>query len=732
MKIVCLFVFCTIASWLLCLSTVYCQSWGQIGEDINGEDSFDYSGYSVSLSGNGQTVAIGAQRNDGIGKLEEDNSGHVRIYKLLEDSWLQVGNDIDGEEGFDYSGDCVSLSSDGQIVAIGAPFNDGNGNSSGHVRIYFLNGSVWAQLGDDIDGEDSMDYSGDAVSLSSDGQTVAIGAPFNDGNGENSGHVRIYKWSGESWLQVGGDIDGAYVNERSGYSVSLSSNGQIVAIGAPYNSVNGNSYGRVRIYSWNGSNWTQVGDDIYGEEEGDLCGYSLSLSSDGQKVAIGSPFNSGNGNNSGHVRIYNWSGSAWVQLGDEINGEEEGDLHGYSVSTSNNGLSVAIGAPHIDQNEVSSGYVQIYNWSGSNWSQVGDNIDGEDAGDRSGEAVTLSDNGQIVAVGAPYNDAIGYSSGHVRVFMSPIGCTDFTACNYSPLATEDDGSCEEYDECGECGGFGAVYECGCSDIPEGDCDCNGNILDALGICGGDCASDADNDGICDNEDPCFGVIDECEVCNGPGAIYQCGCSDIPEGDCDCDGTPLSPVVLECDCDEALTYLVEETITNFDDCTITEACYCECINDTDQDGVCNELEWAGCQDQSACNYNPNSTDEDNSLCIYPGNDCDDLNPLTFLDYVNEDCFCGGFEVTGIDENSSTSISVYPNPCSSSFIINTGRKPQYSDYRLYDMTGKEVHRGFVGSGITNIEINTLASGIYTLVVLSKDGDAFRQSLVVQREE
>ena len=96
----------------------------------------------------------------------------------------------------------------------------------------------------------------------------------------------------------------------------------------------------------------------------------------------------------------------------------------------------------------------------------------------------------------------------------------------------------ELDECGICNGPGAIYECGCSDIPEGDCDCDGNQLDALGVCGGDCAADEDADGICDDVDDCVGELDECGICNGPGAIYECGCSDIPEGDCDCDGNQL--------------------------------------------------------------------------------------------------------------------------------------------------------------------------------------------------
>ena len=63
---------------------------------------------------------------------------------------------------------------------------------------------------------------------------------------------------------------------------------------------------------------------------------------------------------------------------------------------------------------------------------------------------------------------------------------------------EDINVCEGLeDECGVCNGEGAIYECGCSDIPEGDCDCEGNQLDAIGVCGGDCLEDADGDGVCD-------------------------------------------------------------------------------------------------------------------------------------------------------------------------------------------------------------------------------------------
>jgi len=284
------------------------SDWIQQGADIGGEAAHDQSGWSVSLSSDGTTVAIGARYNDGNGTF----SGHVRIYawNSATSVWEQQGADIDGEAEYDYSGYNVSLSSDGTTVAIGAESNDGNGPSSGHVRIYAWDSatSAWEQQGADMDGEAAGDQSGTSVSLSSDGTNVAIGAPYNDANGSNSGHVRIYAWNSvtSAWDQQGADIDGEAANDNSGISVSLSSDGTTVAIGAPYNTDNGIYPGHVRIYAWNSatSAWEQQGADIDGEAANDYSGISVSLSSDGTTVAIGAHGNDGSGSDSGHVRIY--------------------------------------------------------------------------------------------------------------------------------------------------------------------------------------------------------------------------------------------------------------------------------------------------------------------------------------------------------------------------------------------------------------------------------------------
>ena len=388
------------------------ETWEQTGGDIDGEAEGDQSGYSVSLSSDGSILAVGARYNGGNGI----QSGHVRVHAWSGTAWVQQGDDIDAEAAGDQSGWSISLSSDGSVLAIGARLNDGNGSNSGHVRVYVWNGNAWVQQGDDIDGEAEGDQSGYSVSLSSDGSILAIGSFDNDGNGSNSGHVRVYVWNGNTWVQQGDDLDGEAESDASGYSVSLSSDGSIVAIGAHKNDGNGSLSGHVRVYAWSGTAWVQRGSDIDGEAGGDQSGWSVSLSSDGSILAIGARLNNGNGASSGQVRVYTWNGIAWIQRGGDIDGEAGGDQSGYSVSLSSDGSIVAIGSPFNDGNGATSGHTRVYAWSETAWIQLDEDIEGEAAEDESGISVSLSSDGTIVAIGAVGNDQNGTDSGHVRVY----------------------------------------------------------------------------------------------------------------------------------------------------------------------------------------------------------------------------------------------------------------------------------------------------------------------------
>ena len=407
-------VFTILVAVLLTATVQLNAQWTQIGSDIDGEAAGDYSGHSVSLSADGSIIAIGAVCNDGNGI----NAGHVRIYQNTSGTWSQVGTDIDGEATGDRSGWSIALSSDGSVVAIGAIDNAGSGYDAGHVRIYKNISGIWTQIGQDIDGEAANDASGWSVSLSSNGSVVAIGSYLNDGNGIDAGHVRIYKDSSGMWTQIGSDINGEAANDKSSY-VSLNSDGSVVAIGSTGNDENGIDAGHVRIYENLSGTWTQIGSDINGEAANDFSGSSVSLSSNGDVIAIGAPGNDDSGFNAGHVRIYENIAGTWTQIGQDIDGETAGDNSGCSVSLSADGDVVAIGAPYNVASGISVGHVRIYKNIAGTWTQIGSDIDGEAADDYFGSTVSISSNGSIVSIGGEGNDKNGYGAGHVRIYTNP-------------------------------------------------------------------------------------------------------------------------------------------------------------------------------------------------------------------------------------------------------------------------------------------------------------------------
>lgn len=380
----------------------------QLGNDLDGSAAGDSFGFSTAICSNGNRIIIGALYSDDNG----NNSGSALIYDWSGSDWIQVGQTIAGEAAFDSFGYAVSITSDGNRIAVGAEFNDGNGSNSGHVRVFDWDGNNWTQVGADIDGEAINDRSGRAVSLSANGNRVAIGADFNDGNGVNSGHVRVFEWNGNDWIQVGADIDGEASGDRSGGdALSLSADGNIIAIGAPENQGNGLDAGHVRVYYWNGSSWMQRGADIDGENAGDVFGDAVSLSADGNRFAAGSYLNDDNGTNAGYVSVFEWNGNNWVKVGANIYGESAGGISGEAISLSANGNRILIGTRGIG-----SGHARIFDWSGSDWIQVGTDIEGEHQGDGFGWSVSLSSDGNRAIVSAKSNDDNGTNAGHARIY----------------------------------------------------------------------------------------------------------------------------------------------------------------------------------------------------------------------------------------------------------------------------------------------------------------------------
>lgn len=400
----------------LCIyhSSSLCAQWTQFGADIDGKTDGDKLGSSVAYSSDGTKVAVGIPNSAGGG----NRRGQVRVYQNTNGTWAQLGNDINGETDFDQSGWSVALSSDGTKLAMSSIYNQDN-SGRGHVRIFQLKDSVWTRLGEAIEGEKDGDNSGFAISLSSDGRRVAIGAPNNAGEGLLRGHVRVYQYDNQSWVQLGDDINGEADSDNSGSTVSLSADGTKLAIGAKNNNGGGLQRGHVRVYQFNINAWSQLGEDIDGEADEDNVGASVSLSFDGSKLAIGATGNDDGGYNSGQVRVFQFNSKTWTPFGATIHGDERNSQSGGSVCLSADGTKLAIGARLSSGGGYHRGTTRVFQYKEVSWSQLGNVLNGEADSDLSGHAVFLSADGGNLVVGAPANGGEGgQERGHVRIYQT--------------------------------------------------------------------------------------------------------------------------------------------------------------------------------------------------------------------------------------------------------------------------------------------------------------------------
>ena len=415
------------------------EDWVQLGQDINGNINCELLGWDVSLSDDGRTLALSSLGDTIV-------IGYVEIYDFDEMTmlWNQRGQRILGNIADDNFGISISLASNGNTVAIGGQVTN-SVIDPGRVQIFDYNGTsmMWEQRGQNIDGDTPIDSS-NIVSISNEGNTVAIGGRINDTNGTNSGHVRIFDWNGGSgmWEQRGLAILGLQEFELCGV-VSMTRDGNTVAVGSPFHGdpVDSFDQGLTRIFDWNSGSgmWEQRGQNIIGEANNDRSAQALSISDDGNTVAITAPFNDANGVNSGQVRVYDYNSGTmmWEQRGQDLD-SSAGAGGIMDVSLSSDGDTVAVGWAVNDDNGMDRGVVIIYDWNETNmmWESRGMNIIGQSVMDRSGQSVSLSVDGSIVAIGSPSNSAGNFQAGQVRVFgfqMCPAEGIDMLCANISNL-----------------------------------------------------------------------------------------------------------------------------------------------------------------------------------------------------------------------------------------------------------------------------------------------------------
>ena len=273
----------------------YGSDWTVAAADqLSGSSGIEY-GYSVDLSSDGSRLAIGAP-NAVSGSYQK--AGRVQVWENSGSGWAQVGGNISGGAN-SRTGQSVSLSGDGLVLAYGQPGWSGTscgGASAAYVATF--NGSLWMPQG--FTAEASDDCLGSSIALNADGTVLAAGAPLNDGNGSNAGHVRAWiNQPGFGWSQRGSDIDGNSGGVRLGTSVSLDSTGNILLAGAPYG-----NYAEVFQFDSSSSSWSSYGGSISGENRNEFFGYSVAINSTASRFVVGGPGNDDVSTNSGHARVF--------------------------------------------------------------------------------------------------------------------------------------------------------------------------------------------------------------------------------------------------------------------------------------------------------------------------------------------------------------------------------------------------------------------------------------------
>jgi len=266
------------------------------------------------------------------------------------------------------------------------------------------------------------------------------------------------------------------------------------------------------------------------------------------------------------------------------------------------------------------------------------------------------------------------------------GCMDVQSCNYSELATVDDGSCE--------------------------------FLDALNDCGGDCPSDVDGDGVCDNAEV-YGCEDP-SACNyEPEATEDNGSCTYPEVNYDCFGNVVN-VVLGCTDPTSCTF---EPQANTDDgsCDYLDAlgeCGGDCPEDVDEDGVCDNAEILGCTDSTACNFEASATEEDSS-CEYAeeGYDCEGNPLINSIEAWNA---------------SNLSLTAFPNPIDGAQLNISGLPgPGLYHIHVLDLAGKQLSAESIqAQGVQNMwTVRTeldVKSGLYLIQVATANAKKVGNSL------
>lgn len=407
---------------------------GQIEETIQ----TNRFGKSISSSADGSIVAVGSP----------GNNGRVRCYSYNSTSWSLLGSEItlNISETATNFGESVSLNSSGTRLCVGAP--DGHlvsGIRYGKVNIYDYSSETKSWIARNLPftgdaGIGGASKLGSSVAISKDGNVFIAGAPgFVKNSGVNTGRVYVRRITPTGTVSVGDSIDGLAAGQKFGMKVSINGNGTIIAI----SSTGVDNRGTVQIYEQTINGWTQLGGDITGVNSNDDS-TNISLSESGYRIIIGS---TGYDSKRGYSCVFQYDSSdkVWKMLGQPIYGLTAGSESGSAVAISNDGSTIAIGAPKDDFDGMSdNGTVRLLKYENESWKPLASTFHGNIPSAFFGGAAALSADGLKLIVSSPlWSQERGrfasYSfveSGEIKVKNSVLCCGKNTKSKFGKGSDE--------------------------------------------------------------------------------------------------------------------------------------------------------------------------------------------------------------------------------------------------------------------------------------------------------
>ena len=323
----------------------------------------------------------------------------------------QTGADIATGMDFDRFGGVVAVTRNGRRMAVAAPRGDRNGNSdAGAVRVYDLVNGAWQQVGGELRGTPGA-WFGSAIAFSADGNTLAVGAPLQQfGTGRN-GAVTVFDFVNGGFTSVG-SLFGAGADDQFGYSVALSDDGRRLAVGAPQDDspTGQQNAGSVTNYRLSGGVYQPVGAPVYGASSAEASGRAIALSGDGTRLAVGAPLYQID--NVGRARVYDLANGSWQQVGADLTATQANAQFGGALDLSRDGSRLAVAAPGL----ASGGPVRTYDFTGGTWSQRTASLSADGPSSAFGSGVSLSEDGTRLLVGERGSGSSSGPGGTVRLY----------------------------------------------------------------------------------------------------------------------------------------------------------------------------------------------------------------------------------------------------------------------------------------------------------------------------